>query len=152
MRAQPNPPGKDTIWRGQASNERFNEEWIEFEAVAGDRNIVGDEVYHLTFADTCTITGEANIVRFNQGQLSQGQRLQLHTGTGLGVWVGNVFHMYLGLGWFIWNNKCGDRATIRYNGGLIDTAGYAPGPPEGILVRVPGTDRLEPAARRASSW
>lgn len=72
VRAQPNPPGKDTIWRGQASNERLNEEWIEFEAVAGDRNIVGDEVYHLTFADTCTITGEANIVRFNQDQLSQG--------------------------------------------------------------------------------
>jgi hypothetical protein len=83
------------------------------------------------------------LVEFSEGVLRQGQRLRLHTGHGTNQWVGNTFHMYLGRDWFVWNNGCGDRVTVRYQQQVIDTAGYAPRPPEGVLVRVPGTDRLE---------
>lgn len=56
--------------------------------------------------------------------------------------------MYLGRDWFVWNNDCGDRATVTYNEQVIDTAGYALRPREGVLVRVYGTDRLERAQQR----
>lgn len=76
--------------------------------------------------------------------MKQGQRLRLHTGPGVNQWVGvgSLFHMYLGRGWFVRNNACGDRATIRFQDTVLDSAGYRPNPPEGVLVRVPGTDRL----------
>jgi hypothetical protein len=51
----------------------------------------------------------------------------------------------LGRQWFVWNNTCGDRATLSYNGSVIDSAFYRPNPPEGVLVRVEGTDELVPA-------
>jgi hypothetical protein len=150
VQAQPNPPGKDTLRRGQASHTQLNEEWIEFEAVGGERQLSGDVVSHLTFSSTCAVTGEDVLVSFSQGTLKQGQRLRLHTGSGVNQWSGNVFHMYLGRDWFVWNNVCGDRATVRFQQNVVDTAGYAPRPPEGVLVRVPGTDRLEPARRETA--
>lgn len=152
VQAQPNPPGKDTLRRGQATNAQLNEEWMEFEAIGGDRQLIEDTVSHLTFSSTCTATGDDVLITFGQGTLKQGQRLRLHTGTGINQWSGNVFHMYLGREWYVWNNVCGDRVTIRYKTTLVDSAGYAPRPPEGVLLRVPGTDRLEPAARRAAGW
>jgi hypothetical protein len=152
VQAQPNPPGKDTLRRGQATNAQLNEEWIEFEAVGGERQLVDDTVSHFTFSNNCTVTGEGTLITFGQGTLKQGQQLRLHTGSGVNQWSGNVFHMYLGRDWYVWNNVCGDRATVRYKQTVVDTAGYAPRPPEGVLVRVSGTDRLEPAARRASGW
>lgn len=149
VQAQPNPRGKDTVRRGLAANEQLNEEWIEFEAVNGDRTLTGDVVTHLTFSGTCAITGADELIRFSDGKLLNGQRLRLHTGRGTNGWSGNIFHMYLGREWFVWNNGCGDRATVSYDGRVVDTAGYAPRPPEGVLVRVPGTDRLEPAQQWA---
>lgn len=149
VQAQPNPPGKDTVRRGVATNAQLNDEWLEFEAKDGDRTLAGDIVNHLTFSGNCSITGSDELVRFSEGKLLNGQRVRLHTGRGTNAWSGNTFHMYLGREWFVWNNDCGDRATITYDGRIVDTAGYAPRPPEGVLVRVPGTDRLEAAQRFA---
>lgn len=148
VQAQPNPRGKDTVRRGIATNDQLNEEWIEFEAINGDRNLTGDTVTHLTFSNTCAVTGANELIRFSDGTLSNGLRLRLHSGTGTKGWSGNLFHMYLGRDWFVWNNACGDRATVRYNDQVLDTAGYAPHPPEGVLVRVYGTDRLERVPQR----
>lgn len=149
VQAQPNPRGKDAVRRGVATTDQLNEEWIEFEAVDGDRNLTGDVVDHLTFSNTCAITGANELVRFSEGTLPNGRRLRLHTGRGTNGWSGNTFHMYLGREWYVWNNGCGDRATVSYDQRVIDTAGYAPRPPEGVLVRVAGTDRLEPVRQWA---
>lgn len=143
VQAQPNPPGKDTIRRGAATDRQLNEEWVEFEAINGDRTLTGDAVSHLTFGGTCQVTGQDVLMPFSQGMLRQGHRLRLHTGPGVNQWVGTTFHMYVGRDWFVWNNGCGDRVTVRNGHTLVDTAGYAPRPPEGVLTRVPGTDRLE---------
>jgi hypothetical protein len=143
VQAQPNPPGKDALRRGLATAYQLNEEWVEFEAINGDRNLVGDVVSHLTFSPTCQVTGEDVLINFSDGTLRQGQRLRLHTGRGVNQWAGTTFHMYLGRDWFVWNNACGDRVTVRYQQSVLDSAGYAPHPPEGVLARVPGTDRLE---------
>ena len=49
------------------------------------------------------------------------------------------------ISWYVWNNACGDRATLSYNGRVIDSAFYRPNPPEGVLTRLQGTDELVPA-------
>lgn len=143
VQAQPNPPGKDTLRRGLATDDQLNKEWVELEAIDGDRNLSGDVVSHLTFSGVCQVTGEDVLIEFSAGTLARGQRLRLHTGRGTNQWVGTTYHMYLGRDWFVWNNGCGDRVTVRYQQNVVDSAGYAPRPPEGILTRVPGTDRLE---------
>ena len=147
VQAQPNPPGKDTVRQGYTTHAQLNEEWVEFEASGGDRILVGDAISHLTFSHTCGVTGEDELTRFEGGTLPAGKRLRLHTGRGTPQWVGDVMHVYLNRGWFVWNNACGDRVTVRYQNQVIDTAAYAPYPPEGLLLRVQGTDRLEPAPR-----
>ncbi len=145
VQAQPNPPGKDASRRGQTTNHQLNEEWTEFEAVGGPVAVTGQSIAHLTFAGACQVTGQATLMTFGDGSLSQGRRLRLHTGRGTNAWAGNTYHMYLNKDWFVWNNQCGDRCTVTHQNRPIDSAGYAPNPPEGVLSRVPGTDRLEPA-------
>ena len=143
-----NPPGKDTIRRGTATDRQLNDEWVEFEVVNGDRALVGDVVSHLTFGSACQATGEDVLIQFGEGILRQGHRLRLHTGRGINQWSGTTFHLHLGREWFVWNNGCGDRVIVRHRQTLVDSAGYAPRPPEGVLTRVPGTDRLEQMRQR----
>ena len=145
VQAQPNPPGRDTVSPGRATNDQLNREWVELEAIEGNRDVAGDEVLQLTFSPRCEVTGSDVLIKFGSGTLNQGNRIRLHTGSGTAGWEGNIFLMYLGRGWYIWNNRCGDRVTTRNAGTIQDSAGYAPNPPEGVLVRVAGTDRLVPA-------
>jgi hypothetical protein len=135
VQAQPNPPGKNVVRGGHATDRQLNEEWIESEARNGDRNLTGDVISHLTFSPLCGVTGQDVLVNFSQGALRQGQRLRLHTGAGAGQWIGNTFYMYSGRKWFVWNNACGDRATVHYQQTVVDTAAYAPHPPEGVVVQ-----------------
>ncbi len=116
-------------------------------AAARSRILVGDVISHLTFSNTCAITGEDQLIHIPGGTLPSGRRLRLHTGRGTDAWVMDIMHIYLNRNWFVWNNACGDRATVRYQNQVIDTAGYTPNPPEGVLVRIRGTNRLEPVAR-----
>jgi hypothetical protein len=151
VRAQPNPRGKDTTRSGYVTNEKLNEEWIEFEA-REVRNLVGDVLSHLTFTGSCQQTGADTLINFGSGQLLVGQRVRVHTGRGTNQWVGSVYHMYLNRGWFVWNNACGDRATLSHQSTIIDWARYRPNPPEGELVRSVGTEWLEPAGRAGLAW
>jgi hypothetical protein len=143
--AQPNPPGRDA-YHGQTTNDLLNEEWIEVVAVS-DRNLVGDALSHLTFNNVCQRTGQGVLIKFDTGQLGKGQHLRLHTGHGSSHWSGGTYHMYLGRSWFVWNNACGDRATLFFQESVIDSAFYRPDPPEGQLVRAQGTDELVPAGQ-----
>jgi hypothetical protein len=150
-RAQPNPRGRDTASQGQALNSKLNEEWVEFRADAS-RNLIGDSLSHLTFSTYgCSPTGRDELVKFGSLQVDAGDLVMVHTGSGTSGWVGRTYHVYLGRRWFIWNNGCGDRAILAYSGQEIDHAYYASNPPEGELVRVAGTDRLEPVGA-FSSW
>ena len=148
--AQPNPPGKDSA-RSTTTNAKLNEEWVEFTAER-DRALIEDELSHLTFNNYCQRTGQERILQFASVQIKAGQRVRVHTGSGTAYWDGNTLHVYAGRSWFAWNNRCGDRATLSYKGTVIDSAYYEPNPPEGVLVRQPGTDRLVPAAAYARRW
>lgn len=138
--AQPNPPGRDRIPSGRATNPQLNEEWVEFRAEV-DRVLNGDILTHITFAPGCKVTGSEQLMAFN-GLLSRGQSIRVHTGVGTNHLDGSRYHFYAGLSAFRWNNDCGDRATLSRAGYTVDSAGFAPRPREGVLVRVPGTDQL----------
>ncbi len=122
----------------------LNEEWLEFEALV-DRILAGDTLWNLEYGPYCRVLRRAELVRFSSGTALKGQRVRVHTGRGRDHLMGYTHHVYLGRSWFVWNNRCGDRATLTFNGGLIDSAQYAPNPPEGLLVRQRGTDLLVPA-------
>ena len=150
--AQPNPPGRDGARPGYAANATLNAEWIEFAAQA-TRNLNGDVLYHETYGAGCVRTGTSTLVTFGAIQLQPGQRVRVCTGRGANQWVGSTLYVYLNRDWFVWNNDCGDRATLGFQSTVIDSARYAPRPPEGVLNRALGTDRLEPAARAAyGAW
>jgi hypothetical protein len=51
-------------------------------------------------------------------------------------------HTYAGHPWFLWNNRCGDKAVFSYNQAVIDWAAYTPNPREGILTRQQGTNHF----------
>ena len=139
---QPNPPGRDANGHRPVGNQ-LNNEWVEFAATGGSRNLAGDILTNLTFTSYgCTITGEQALVRFNTLDLQDGQRVRVHTGSGTPRWEGTTIHVYLGRGWYVWNNMCGDRARLTYNGADLDWATYGPNPREGVLVRVPHTNRF----------
>lgn len=141
--AQANPPGKDVARFGQVQNDRLNEEWLEFQVLA-DRDLVGDVLTHRTFNDRCQLTAEETLAKFATLKAAAGQSVRVHTGRGSWVLIGSTHHIYLDHGWYVWNNRCGDRATLSYDNRVIDSAYYSPNPAEGILYRVQGTDRLEP--------
>jgi hypothetical protein len=149
--AQPNPPGRDASRFGATTNAKLNEEWVEFEALAA-RNLSGDELSHVTFNGTCQHTGQDVIFRFGTINLQRGQRVRVHTGVGTAQWVGNTLYVYAGRSWFAWNNGCGDRAFLSFNGNVIDSAYYDARPPEGELGRQAGTDKFVPRYRAASGW
>lgn len=149
--AQPNPPGRDTARPGMALNSTLNEEWVEFRANA-DRNLSGDQLFHETFTSQCVRTGSDLLHTFGAFRVNRGQHVRVHTGSGQPNWIGDTLHIYLNRTWFVWNNGCGDRATLAFNNAIIDSAGYAPRPPEGVLGRVAGTDRLERSHTQAYSW
>lgn len=145
--AQPNPPGRDTV-NGTTTNNMLNQEWVEFMAVQ-KRNLSGDVLSHLTFDRLCQITGSDDLIRFSNGELKVDQHVRVHTGQGSNYWDGDIYHMYAGRSWYVWNNACGDRATLSYDNRVIDSAFYRPNPPEGILARRQGTDELVPAGQLA---
>ena len=144
-RAQPNPPGKDTSRRGSATNAALNEEWVEFEARGGAVSIAGVSLTNLTFGTGCRVSEERVVTSFSSGVLQPGESVRVHTGRGTAWREGNVWHLYANDDWFRWNNLCGDRATLWFNQQMVDWASYDPNPPEGVLQRQPGTNRLTPA-------
>lgn len=139
---QPNPPGRD-VTRSGAAPGQLNAEWVEFAVVGGNRNLSGDVLSHLTFTTYgCTVTGSDPLWKFGALELQTGHRVRIHTGSGNAWWEGLVLHVYVGRGWFVWNNGCGDRAVLDFNGNVVDWAEYGPNPREGVLVRVQNTNRF----------
>jgi hypothetical protein len=148
--AQPNPPGRDTIRPGLATNSKLNEEWVELLAIS-KRNMVGDVLANQTYDHQCRVTSTQTVCKFPSIELDAGDRLRVHTGSGSAGWVGRTYHYYLGRSWFVWNNACGDCASLWYNDQRIDFARYDPRPPEGVLVRIAGTNLLQPQPAFARS-
>jgi hypothetical protein len=139
---QPNPPGRDAAG-GIALPGKLNEEFVEFEVRGASRNMSGDLLTQLTFrTGSCTVSGTDAIFKFGSIEIPPGRSIRIHTGAGSAYWDGNVLHAYAGRSWFVWNNDCGDRAALEFNGLVLDWAAYAPSPREGILVRVPNTNRF----------
>jgi hypothetical protein len=69
--------------------------------------------------------------------------VRVHTGAGETFQDGNVFHLFLNRGNYVWNNRCGDSVILQSGGTIVDWAAYGNNPSEGkILARVAGQNRL----------
>lgn len=141
-RAVPNPVGKDRSSRG-ATNDQLNGEWVEFlNTTQGTLSLEGVSLVHQTFNQYCQRSGSDVVTTFSNS-LGSGKSVRVHTGSGTGVWEGNVFHLFLGRGNYIWNNACGDSVILQNQNGLIDWAAYDRNPTEGrVLARIAGTNKL----------
>jgi hypothetical protein len=143
-RAHPNPIGKDKLRWDPPSNEKLNEEWVEFRNITVSKlQLAGVSLHDNTYDSNCSSTGERQLTPFT-GELESGGSVCVHTGAGQNSFDGDVHHLYLGRQNFVWNNRCGDRVVLRVNGDLLDWAYYDPNPPEGgVLRRREGTNKLE---------
>lgn len=144
-KAQPNPWGRD---RGLAT--QLNEEWVEFRAEQ-NRSLSGDMLLHNTYDSYCRLVNSEVLYTFGAVSLSAGHLVRVHTGSGTSGWYGGIYHVYMGYGWYKWNNACGDVVTLAYNGAVIDSAAYRANPPEGELVRQAGSNLLV-AASAGYAW
>lgn len=140
--ALPNPAGKDRSASG-VSNTQLNGEWVEFRNnISQAVTLNGVSLFHQTYNQSCQRTGYDSLINFN-GSLAPGQSIRLHTGTGQTFQDGNVFHLFLNRGNYVWNNRCGDSVILQLGSTLIDWAAYGTNPPEGrILTRTVGQNWL----------
>jgi hypothetical protein len=139
-KAQPNPRGRDLGLTSQ-----LNEEWIEFRAEQS-RSLSGDVLRHNTYDSSCRLLSSEALYTFGAISLNPGQCVRVHTGSGTSGWSGSTYHVYMGYGWYKWNNACGDVIALAYNNVVIDSAAYRANPPEGELVRQVGSNLLVPAS------
>lgn len=142
-KAHPNPAGKDKPGWDPPINQKLNEEWVEFKNITRSTlKMDGVSLFHRTFNQRCEATGDDNLNSFS-GQLGPSQSVRVHTGSGQVYLDGETYHLYAGRSNFAWNNKCGDRVTLRVNGALTDWASYDPYPPDGIILhRMEGINQL----------
>lgn len=140
--ALPNPAGKDRSFSG-VSNNQLNGEWVEFRNNTNQTaSLDGVSLAHQTYNQSCQRTGSDSLITF-KGTIAYGQSVRVHTGVGETFQDGNVFHLFLNRGNYVWNNRCGDSVILQVGGTIVDWAGYANNPPEGkILARVVGQNRL----------
>lgn len=143
-KAHPNPAGKDKARWDPPTNEKLNDEWVEFANITSSKVSLGNvTLQHRTYDSQCNLTGEDMVTDF-RGDLEPGGSVRVHTGSGQSYFDGVVHHVYAGRANFVWNNKCGDQVILRANDNLHDWAAYDPNPPEGaILRRKQGTNKLE---------
>jgi Lamin Tail Domain len=144
-RALPNPPGKDHAAGRMPTNDKLNEEWVEFRNGTDRRLLLdGCSILHYTFNASCVKQDEDRLMTLG-GTLGPGAVARVHSGTGTDyVEGGNVLHLYAGRTNYVWNNHCGDTIVLRAkDGNLIDWASYKGGVGNGVILkRVPGTNTL----------
>jgi hypothetical protein len=140
--ALPNPAGKDRSASG-VSNNQLNGEWVEFKNnINQPVSLDGVSLVHQTYNQSCQRTGYDVLTPFS-GTLGVGQSIRVHTGTGQGYQEGNVIHLFLNRGNYVWNNRCGDSVILQAGNSLVDWAAYGSNPPEGrILTRAIGQNWL----------
>jgi len=64
-KAHPNSAGKDKPWWGAPTNEKLNEEWVEFRNITVSKlRLVGVSLHHNTFDSNCRNTGESQLTTF----------------------------------------------------------------------------------------
>lgn len=142
-KAHPNPQGKDKPAYQAPSNDKLNQEWVEFKNISNAAvKLDGVTLHHLTFDGSCNKTGEDQLMSF-QGELQSGYSIRAHTGSGTTYLEGTIYHLYAGRSNYAWNNACGDRATVKIAGKINDWAYYDPNPSEDVvLLRVTNTNKL----------
>lgn len=142
--AHPNPVGKDKPAHGAPTNEKLNQEWIQFKNIkAEDVDLSHLTLRHKTFNAWCQETGNDELMSF-KGTLKSGHSIRVHTGSGTVYQEGLVWYLFASKGNFVWNNKCGDTVILRLGQSVNDHASYDPNPPEGVVLqRIQGTNKLQ---------
>ena len=151
-RLKPNPAGKDKNRNGRASQTQLGAEWVDIRNTSNTPVSMDDvKLYHVAFHN-----GKAShweLVTGFTGTLQGQQVIRIHSGSGP-VSVLNAedvrgadIHSFTGKDNYVWNNEEGDTSwlTEQQNGKDVETdkAGYAPNPPEGVVL-VRAGDSLVP--------
>jgi hypothetical protein len=144
VKMKPNPASKDRTRRG-ASETQLGAEWADIKNI-GARDV-----------DLSGITLSHRVMTF-KGTLKPGQVMRVHTGKGPQIVLrqedldGADFHLFSGHDQYVWNNDCGDCASLWEGGSSahLDKACYDCPPPDGVILHRVG-DKLVPATAAATS-
>lgn len=146
IRAKPNPAGKDTH-RNHPLARQLQGEWVDLQNTSGQSlRLSGVSVDHIAFGDRCSNPRPDPYWVAPVGMvLAAGWILRIHTGKS-----SEQFHMSsedrLGAEQHVWaehgtfrlnNGACGDSLIVWFHDTAwheIDRAGYAPFPPEGVVL------------------
>lgn len=141
--AHPNPVGKDKPAHQGATNDKLNQEWVEFKNIkTADAPLEQLSLRHRTFDSRCQATG-TDLLMTLKGILKSGYSIRVHTGSGTAYQDGTLWHLFAGKNNFVWNNKCGDTVILMLAGNVNDQASYDSNPAEGVVLkRISGTNKL----------
>ena len=143
LKAHPNPAGKDRSRYQPPTNDKLNEEWVEF-INNGYQSIdlAAFTLHDYTYHANCVKSEERQLQSYT-GTLQAGHSVRVHTGAGQTYNTGSTWHVFLNRENFVWNNECGDYVILRENTSLHDWASYDPNPPDDVILqRVAGTNSL----------
>ena len=152
FRLKPNPVGKDKNKNGTATQAQLGAEWVDIKNTGyATVSMDGVKIHHVAFANGKPSHWE--LITSFTGTLAPGKVIRLHSGSGpvnllhQDDLVGADIHLFTSRNSYVWNNAEGDtsRLTENENGREVETdqAGYAPNPPEGIVL-VRSGNRLIP--------
>ncbi len=136
--ALPNPQGKDRPPAGGPSNDQLNGE-----SAVGIQKQFGQTTQpertgarHRILHRQLSAYWRCHRDLFQSGPSCMAdQSIRVHTGSGQGYWAGGIFHNFLGRSNYVWNNRCGDIASLAISGTVIDWALYVGNPTEGKILR-----------------
>jgi hypothetical protein len=148
IRAKPNPSGKDTGGYGITKETQLLGEWVDVQNISGANVALTDvRLANSQFDSQCAVLKKAVIYWEGAAMpLGANQIARIHTGQSryadqmLAADRNGVhLHLYAEKGWFVLNNRCGDRITIWWKKGkeeyeCLDEASYHPNPPDGAIL------------------
>jgi hypothetical protein len=153
VRLKPNPAGKDKTRNGTASTTQLGAECVDLKNTgSAPVEMDGVKLHHVAFVGGKPSHWEL-IMSFN-GTLEAGKILRVHAGHGPLSELrpedrnGADYHLFTDRNQYVWNNAEGDTSRITEPSGNgeadTDMAGYAPNPPEGVVL-VRSGDKLVPS-------
>jgi len=151
-RLKPNPAGKDRTRYGGATQAQLGGEWVDVKNTGSSPvNMDGVTLYHVAFANGRASHWE-KVIGFT-GVLQPGNVVRVHSGSGPVTALnaddlrGADHHIFTQRDSYVWNNAEGDTSRITETQGSseveTDKVGYAPNPPEGVVL-VRAGDQLIP--------
>jgi hypothetical protein len=149
FRAKPNPLGKDKFGSGVPRPEQLLGEWIDLKNIGNEAvPFHGIKVYHVAFDSRCQVVEKTRLYYecWYGNSLEPGEIARLFTGRERDKHLmaeadknGVNYYLFANKDNFVLNNRCGDNLLLTWSASFgsnaSDSAGYAPNPPEGVVLQ-----------------